>query len=91
MIVNIGTPDFSAPYKYYGATGQAVPITTTLALSGSYRAFSETYDFKTSGTRRVGQITVEFLNPDLTPYRICDHYLTLAFVVEGDRALLACE
>ena len=91
VIVNIGTPDFSAPYKYYGGTGKAVPITTTLSLSGTYRAFQETYDFKTSGSRRVGQITVEFLNPDLTPYRMCDHYLTLAFVCEGDRAILACE
>ena len=91
IIVNIGTPELSAPYKYYGGTGKAVPITTTLSLSGTYRAFQETYDFKTSGSRRVGQITVELLNPDLTPYRVCDHYITLAFVCEGDRAVLACE
>ena len=30
LIVNIGTPDASAPYKYYAGTGKAVPITTTL-------------------------------------------------------------
>ena len=92
LLVQLGTPSHSAPYKYYAGTNKLVPITTTLSASGSYRAFQETYDFKTSGSRRVGSIFVEFFNPDLTPYNFhgCDHYLSLLFVCEGDRAVLSC-
>lgn len=92
ILVRIGTPSFSAPFKYYGGTNKIVPITTTLSASNTYRAFSETYDFKTSGSRKIGSIYVEFLNPDLTPYEFHggDHYLTLMFVCEGDQATLSC-
>ena len=78
IIVNIGTPELSAPYKYYGGTGKAVPITTTL-LSGTYRA-SETYDFKTSGVGR----SRELLNPDLhrTSLRPLHHWPLYAKVIE---------
>ena len=53
---------------------------------------ADTADFKTSGTKTVGTVRVEFLNPDLTPYNFHgkDHLLTLVFVTEGDQALLSC-
>ena len=92
LLVQIGTPSHTAPYKYYAGTGKVVPVFTTLGMAGGWKQFQETYDAKLSGIANVGSLKVEFFNPDLTPYQFHgrEHYLQLLVVCEGQRAMLSC-
>ncbi len=92
LLVQLGTPGHTAPYKYFAGTGKVVPVFTSLGMSSTYKQFQETYDAKLSGVATVGSIMVEFFNPDLTPYQFHgrEHYLSLMLVCEGNRAILSC-
>ena len=92
LLVQLGTPGHTAPYKYFASTGKVVPVFTSLGMTGSFKQFQETYDAKLSGITNVGAISVQFFNPDLTPYEFHgrDHYLQLMMVCEGNRAMLSC-
>lgn len=93
LLLQLGTPRSGAPWKYYTATGQLVPFFAALGTSSRFsRVYQDSADYKTSGSVTVGTVSVEILNPDLTPYHFHgqDHYLTLNFVTEGDQALLSC-
>ncbi len=94
ILMQLGTPKSGAPWKFYTTVdGQIVPYFAVLGTSTQLsRVYQDTADFKTSGTKTVGTVRVEFLNPDLTPYNFHgkDHLLTLVFVTEGDQALLSC-
>jgi len=94
ILMQLGTPKSGAPWKFYTTVdGQIVPYFAVLGTSTQFsRVYQETADYKTSGTKTVGTVRVEFLNPDLTPYHFHgkDHLITLVFVTEGDQALLSC-
>jgi hypothetical protein len=94
ILMQLGTPKSGAPWKFYTTVeGQIVPYFAVLGTSTQFsRVYQDTADYKTSGTKTVGTVRVEFLNPDLTPYQFHgkDHLITLVFVTEGDQALLSC-